>query len=358
MIVAAELPLGHITPSVYKTNFKHFHDGALMFWGDEDYLKELELYKLRRLVDTDTMEFNYAKLDFSREATMDDLKYEVSAISLMGGVRLIEVRGLDILSLKAEAEKKLLAALDSLGNDIILVLYFSAWECALDKKTKNRKIISQLEERVSIVEFPFQPLRTILNLFLKKSKNDGVYFSEKAIRQMVQQVGSSLLQLRLEYDKLLMFARYQGKPDITLDDVDRICTVHTSYALSNLSDALLNGERDQVMTIFTQLVKDKTEATMIISSLSRTYSMMIAVVSAEYRGVNQNKIAATLGSFDWLVSKYSRWAKRFSPAMLRKSLDACIEADAKVKSSSHDPYLICEQLLYVLLERRETVDTR
>ncbi|HAZ19139.1 MAG TPA: hypothetical protein DCY75_03075, partial [Clostridiales bacterium] len=111
LIVAAELPLGHITPSVYKTNFKHFHDGALMFWGDEDYLKELELYKLRRLVDTDTMEFNYAKLDFSREATMDDLKYEVSAISLMGGVRLIEVRGLDILSLKAEAEKKLLAAL-------------------------------------------------------------------------------------------------------------------------------------------------------------------------------------------------------------------------------------------------------
>ncbi len=349
--MASVFSLGHVTLSAYRSLAKTLKSGVLLFWGAEDYMKQLELSALRARLDPDTLEFNHIKLDFARDATLEELQYEVSAFSMMGGCRLIEVRGLDILSLRADDEKKLLAALDSMDDDTIVVLYFPPWELELNKKNKTKKIIRSLEECAAIVEFPLQTNQTIIKLFTKKALSEGMVFPESAIEQMIQQVGSSLLLLRLEYDKLAMYARHNQRREITIEDVKTVCSANPAFNLNQLPDAVCWGDRHQAITVFRQLVAEKTEPTIIVATLSRAIATMIATLSGEHRGYNRKEIATTLGSFDWLIGKYSGYVKRFTPAQLSTYLAACVEADTRIKSSGIDPYLVCEQLLYTLTGR-------
>lgn len=349
--MASIFSTGHITLSSYKTQVKNMTSGVILFWGDEDYLKQLQLQQLRDRIDPTSLEFNDIKLDFSRDATFETLSYEITALSMIGGQRLIEVRGLDLLSLRADDEKKLLTALDSIGDDTIVLLYFSAWELDLNKKNKQKKIIRALEETALIVEFPLQTLPTIQKLFAKKASGEGIAFSDETIAAMVDQVGSSLLLLRFEYDKLAMFVRHEDRSEITVEDVRRICITNVSFSLNQLPEAVFAGNRQQVMTIFHRLCAEKTEPTVIVATLSRAFATMIATVSGEHRGYSRRDIAQTVGSFDWLITKYAGYARRYSPARLTAHLRACVDADTRIKSSGLDAYLICEQLLYTLTGR-------
>ena len=349
--MSALLTTGHIPLSAYRTQIKNVQSGILLFWGAEDYMKQLEVHALRDALDPDTLEFNHIKLDFSRNATFDDLQYEISAFSMMGGSRLIEVRGIDLLSLRADDEKKLLAALDSVTEDTKVVFYFSAWELEINKKNKTKKILRALEDCATIVEFPLQTPQTIVKLFTKKAIKDGFDFSESAIMQMIEQVGTSLLTLRLEYDKLTVYVKSQGRQDITADDVKDICITNSTFHLNQLPEAVFCGERQQAITILGQLISEKVEPVIILSTLSRAIGTMIATVSGEHRGYSRKEIAATLGTFDWLIGKYAGYARRFTPTQLSSHLHACMEADARIKSSLTDPYLVCEQLLYTLCGR-------
>jgi len=315
--------------------------GAYVFYGAEELLKHFYLEKLEKLIEKEgAAEFNLARLDFSRTATLDTLEEEMGILPMMAPHRLIICRGLDLLHLSEKNLQRLIALCRGTSSDQILVIFLSAEEMIADKAIASKKAVKLLSEAANFVGFPLQEEKTLLSWSAKILAADHLSASQSALKTLFLLTGGKMSTIRLELEKLAMYAISQGRDTILPEDITLIVEGNPEYAFYQLTDAVLAGSFASTEKIIDSLKKQDAEPTVIIAALSRMFVNCLICTS----GAEMAEALRAAGMQDWQFRNLSRACHGKKRSSFETALALCLDCDKRIKGVRSDAFLVCETL--------------
>ncbi|MBE6713482.1 MAG: DNA polymerase III subunit delta [Ruminococcaceae bacterium] len=340
--MAAQTALG-ISVSQLKARLRDNPIGAFAFYGPEELLKQFYLQKFIALIEKEgTADFNIARLDFTRDHTMDDLLGEAEILPFCGEKRLVICRGLSPAKISDSDGKRFAELLKSFPSYLILVIYTNHEEFGSDKKELKKKSVLNLSENLTFVNFCLQDERVLLPWAKKILAADSLTASDRALRTLFRLAGSRMQIIRSELEKLSAYANAKKKSEVTEEDVLLFAEDTTEFATYNLCDAVLEGAVNAVEKILTNLKKQDVHPVMIAGALATmlTGAMLVAEGAS---AADCQKAAKVL---PWQYDKYRRSLYGKKKENVEKALFLCLELDGKLKGARSDIWIVTE--IYVL----------
>ncbi len=335
--------LSGISVSQLKVRLRDNPIGAFAFYGPEELLKHFYLEKFVSLIEKEGGgDFNVARLDFSRDHTVDDLLGEAEILPFGGEKRLVICRGLSPAKLSDSDTKKILAFLDSFPPYLILILYTGHEEFGEDKKDLKKKSVLALSEKMTFVSFPIQDERVLLPWAKKILATDGLSAQDRTLRTLFRLCQNKMQLIRSELEKLAAWAMSQKRTEVSEEDVLLFAQDNTEFAVYNLCDAILEGALGAAEKILCNLKRQDISPVLISASLSSTLTGAMLVAE----GASASDCAKCAKVLPWQFDKYRRSLYGKKKENIEKALHLCLELDGKLKGARSDIWVVTE--LYIL----------
>lgn len=218
--------------------------------------------------------------------------------------------------------------------------------------SKNKAAFTALVKRAeklgAVCELNKLNQMTLEKYVAKWANENGKLISHINAAKIISNCGDDLNLLKNEVDKISAYAKGE---EITLEDIEKLCTVNLESKIFALSDAVLNTNSDKAFAVLDQLFYQHEEPVMMLYVLSAAYIDAYRIRVADECGVLKDTVAK---DFDYknrafTLANARKATSRVSTQALRKSLCALIEADEKLKSTSVNQRLLTEQLIARLL---------
>ncbi|MEG1997867.1 MAG: DNA polymerase III subunit delta, partial [Clostridiales bacterium] len=195
---------------------------------------------------------------------------------------------------------------------------------------KRRKLVQNIAKSGRVVEFPL----------LKEEKRDkwladywqkhGKTADRAAIEYTTVNCGGGLGQLKLEADKLLLYAADQ--PCITAEMAKDAVSPSALSGVFQLTDAAASRQAGEACRVYRQLLQGGESEQMLLAMLSNQYRHILAVQDMAQRGENSKTAAKILSIHPYVAEKCALAARRFSRRQLIKALDLLLAADIAQKT--------------------------
>lgn len=247
--------------------------------------------------------------------------------SLFSDKRLVVIRG---LSENKSLWERLPDWLPRVSDDISLVLV----EAKPDKRTISYKT---LKAQAEIHEYEAWGERDIAQAeawVMHAAKEQASNVTREVARRLVQRVGLDKWQLASAIDKLSLL------DDITVEAVDSLIEANPSENIFELLEAALNGDRQRVADIVRTL--ELTEDPYMLFALLSSQVFQLAAVTFAGKDDQPNKDFAI---HPFVASKLKRHAGRLGRAGVEKVLKTFAQADADMKISKAEPWILIEKTL-------------
>ena len=256
--------------------------GAYIFYGEESYLRESYLGKLREaLVPPGFETFNYHALE-GRDLTAESLTEMAEAMPMMAERTLLVVTDWDLFKLGEDQRTKLTALLEDLPPYCCLVFVYDTLEYKPNRTQK--KLCKALDACVEAVEFRAASSTDLLPWIARRFRALGKDIDRQTAEYLVFTCGGLMTGLLPEIEKIAAYAK--GKT-VTRADVDAVADPVLSAEVFKLSDAVLQGRYDEAASILGDLLKMQTEPIMILAALGgqlrRIWSARLALDSGRDR---------------------------------------------------------------------------
>ena len=261
------------------------------------------------------------------ELTLKQLPDLLMGMTLFSEARLVIIKR---LSLNKDIWQRLPDWLPRLSDDVDLVLV----EEKLDKRTATYKL---LKENAVITEYTAWTERDTAKAeswLLAEAEQAGVKLDKKLARHVVARVGADQWQLAAALETLRFADTLDQK---TIDD---LVEANPAENVFNLFEAALKSDAPAVhrMVATLELTQDPYQLFGLLSA----QVFQLAVLHSAQAGDNPAK---EFGMHPFVVSKMSSYAKKLSTKQLRTIVKAFASADADMKRSRGEPWLLIERAL-------------
>jgi DNA polymerase III delta subunit len=237
--------------------------GIYFFYGDEDYLIDIELKKAKSKLDENFLAMNFAEYTYNERDSKNGIKFsELIPVLLtrpmMFGKMIIVINCTNLLSATLEDKqiKEFESALSTNTDDVDI--YFVAKYSNDDKKKKpdsRRKIFKllskyQTKEFMTLPTYKTKELTDWINIF---AKQHGLTIPQDVALTMIESIGNNLRQFDTEISKLELIA-YPEKT-ITKDMIKQICI--SNEDLFNLTDFIIANKKSEALLEMRKLLVNK-----------------------------------------------------------------------------------------------------
>lgn len=339
-----------INEAEYKSMSRLGRGGVYVFFGEEDYLIAHYRDKLREPYLTDAaLSFDYIRVPYS---TPEDAELIVStamspSMMSLSGKKLIEVNVENFDTLPADARENLFSALEAAAeydDSIVAVPIFSGtfdYGILPKRPSANAKKLFTLKG-VNAVYFPESTPAQLRRWIERHFERAGLTCDYEVSDRMLFVSGRKMTVLAEEIKKVIAYTKARGEVRVTLADVSAVCSAADKYDAFELSDAILNCRREDALTALRAEQKRRTEPVILLGSIMKTVSEMLAVKMMMKKGVGAAEISSSLGIHEYKIKLIMRSVEMRDISEIEYAVEACAEADAKLKSS---------RLGYIALER-------
>lgn len=321
---------------------------AFLLFGEEDYLKSYTVKSTRERICADPAfaVFNDITLD-ALDFTADKLLDAMTPPPMMADERLILLRGLDFTAMKQaelEALCEALALLPEYDYNTVLIHVASGLidEGYLPKRPST--VLKKLSEVLTLVRFEASTDSRLAAWAGKHFAHLGVSVTPADCAFLISHAGKSMYLLANEIEKVAYYVLSKGRNTATAEDI-RLVTVPAmdtdAFALSN---AILAGRSADALNALAVLKFERTEPTVIMGEISKTFCDMQCVRTYLDAGKSVGEIAKILKLHEYKTGLLAKAAGRIDPARLQRAIALCTKADAAIKSSSGD-YAPIEKLI-------------
>jgi len=324
--------------------------GGYLFWGEEEYLKNYYREALKKKIrDTGMAEFNLVSVEFERGATLSDISDSIDTPPVMSPYKLIEVTGLDILSLKKDEEKTLVGILERRAEDTVVIFNFYFDELDLSsKKIRERKIVKDLSEHLFTVEFPRQKREKLVSWTDRIFTSESLHISDVNIGRMIDLCDYSMTRLKSESDKLVCRAKMEGVYEIPSDWVSLMVKPSAENEIYDLSDAIAFRDKLRAGDVLENILSQNFDSVEVLSVIIKTVVTLATILSAVEKGKRPEPASVGL-VWDWQLEKYNKCLQSRTMKGLEKSIKACVECDRAIKGESTNKTLALSLLVATLL---------
>ena len=337
-----EQTLPGLLPAALKERLKTAPGGAYVFYGPEELLKTFYLEKFTSLIEDEGMAaFNLVRLDFSAEATWEDVEREVNTMPAMAPHRLILCRSVPLNEMTVKEAEALEKAFPSFPEDVILILYQEEGELKAEKKTLNKKPLQILQRIFTFCYFPLQPDRVLIPWAKKILARDGVSIEDAALAALIRLSEGKMAVMRGELDKIALYCAAKGMARADEKTVLLFARDNREFAIWNLCDAILDGASRAAEHYYRNLLRQKVHPLAINAAVSRHLTQCVYVLE----GAGDDEIKTLTGLDGWRLQNRRRALYGKSKATLEKAMALCARLDRKLKGDPVDGEILCEKTI-------------
>lgn len=322
--------------------------GGYLFFGEEDYLKAHSVRSAREAVcDEPSFEiFNDMRidaLDYSASALLDALM----PLPMMSERKIVTVNGLSLDSMKPSEIDDLCDVLSTLPEYDYNVLIISVPSGALDEGNLPKRpsaLLTRLSKYLTPVRFEAVTPARLVAWLGKHFEHNGVSAAPAVCSFMIDYCGASMYTLAAETDKLAYYVLWNGRREVTAEDIKLVCCAEISADTFALANSILDGKYDAALDALAVMKFRRVEPVIILSEVSRVICDLVAVKSMAGDGRSQSEISLALKMNEYKVKMYLSGAANKSEDKLKRALALCAEADAALKLSPQG-YIAIERLI-------------
>ena len=338
-----------------------------VFLGNEAFLYgRARAGVLEALVPAELRQFCLHDLDLAETSIFEALDLAQSP-SLMAPFQVIFLRNLKVLFGRGAKKEEFAAIADYFRRpNSQALLLFVADHLSLPadlrrmdfaEKEKAEKIRESFGDVCGVVELQRVTGEDAMVWSQGEASRQGMRFGEDAARELVEAVGSDMLTVASEMEKLQLEAGARGAAEITVRDVETMVPSAKQRSLYELTDAISSKEPARALALLGGLLNasDGEDAAIgHVFSLARTYRQMILLNERQVK--DQRAMWQVLWpgmrvaphAADALIAQARRYKNR---SELTAGLRAIAKADLELRSSPPDKRLVLERLVLRLAGR-------
>ena len=155
--------------------------------------------------------------------------------------------------------------------------------------------------------------------------------------------------MQLLYNELEKLISYVGDaPEITIDDIDAVCTKSLDVKIFDLMKQISRGDARAACDIYAGLIGMKESPLMVLSMIARQFRFLLQCGAMAATGAQQKDIASKLSLHPFAVKEFISDSKNFKQKDMIAALEDCLETDFAIKSG-HMQDVTAVELLIVKL---------
>jgi len=297
---------------------------ALVYGPDAGLVQERAEKLLKSVVPDIADPFNVS--DLSEAVLTNDparLADEAAAISMMGGRRVVRVRGAgnDVAELFE-------SFLDDPKGDALVVI--EAGDLA--KTAALRKLFDGHPTAAAIQCYP-DTARDLYDLIRDALRAEGLSIAPDALEDAVSRLGSDRGVTRREIDKLLLYMH--GHKQVTLDDVRSVMGDQAEARTESVCDAAASGDLAKLDRELERLWASDTQSAQVIRSAMGHFQRLVQARESAIRGESLDNVLKRLRPplhFS-RTTAFKNQAQRWSTDRLGEALDMLLEAEALTRTT-------------------------
>ncbi|MBU5450392.1 DNA polymerase III subunit delta [Acetivibrio sp. MSJd-27] len=316
-------------------------DPVYLFYGNEDYVKEVYVERIKEIVlQNDMMEMNFHPI--KENITKEELTELIDSVPMMCDRKLIYLNGLGIVKsgLKQEIKDTVMDILADIPPYAVIIIK----EDTIDKRQKA--LLKQIEKKGVIVEFPYLSENDMITFVNREVGKYGKKIKKEDIEYLIYLCDTSINAILREVEKL---CNYVGDAQIiTREDIDKMVKKSIETRIFELSDAMVSKNKTLAYQILSELklFKFQYPAATLLSLIARhmigIYNMKInsdVYATSEKMKYLDGKVPP------FVVNKYIKQGANLSADSLKSFIKEISKLDIQTKSSGLDGYLAVEKLI-------------
>ncbi|MEG0894618.1 MAG: DNA polymerase III subunit delta [Oscillospiraceae bacterium] len=265
------------------------------------------------------------------------------------GTKILYVKGIDVEKLTEEDKKSIEEIIAVTNNESIFIL--TAKDVDLKKSAKTKKFIEKMEKQnVMVCNFALKDRPTIKRTLCAKAKKHNLVLEMDTADYLIEKKGMLLSELLNELDKLIDFAKGNGKEEITKKDIDLLVIPCLDSTAFDLSKSILANKYDRAIILLNELILQKIEPLAILGALNLSFiDIYRAKVALEKKKSMDNVISDFKYAKNRQFAVKNAFNQRSSLKSIRNCINALMDADIKLKSTKNNPNIVLEQMIYTMM---------
>ena len=310
---------------------------AFLFFGpDAGLVRERAETLMKTVVDDLNDAFRVADLDDSKLASDPArLSDEAAAISMLGGRRVVRVRG------AGNSLAKLFESfLDEPSGDALIVVEGGD----LAKGTGLRKLFEEADNAAAIACYP-DSARDLFDVVRSGLKMEGLSIAPDALEDAVSRLGSDRGVTRRELEKLALYAH--GQKSVSLEDVRATLGDEAEARVEEAIDAAGNGDVAKLDLALERLWIAGTSPIQVVRQAMSHFQRLLLVGVESKRGESIDGAMRKLRPPVHFAraAAFKNQAQRWSEPNLLEVLDQLLDTEALCKTTAVPAEAACGRAL-------------
>ena len=195
---------------------------------------------------------------------------------------------------------------------------------------KRGKLYKAVKAKGRVAELGRQDEKTLLYWIAANVKREGKQIRESTARYLIARAGDDMENLSHELEKL--FAYTLGRAEITVSDIEDICTVQITNRIFDMVEAVALRKQKKALDYYYDLLALKEPPMRILYLLSRQFKLLLHVKDLQKKGYDKAAVAKTAGLHPFAAGKYMQQCRNFSEDELRSIMEDAADTEELVKT--------------------------
>ncbi len=304
---------------------------VFLFWGQEEYLMEQEIKKLKnQLLDAAFVAMAYKVFDNPLFNNLIDI---LQTPPLMFG-NTLSIISMDKylignqLSFDDKQVEIIESALKNLSDKVNIIFVCKVPRDENKKPDSRKKLFKILSKYSQVREFAQYKTyqKELPPVIAKMAKDKDLTINSANISLLIEQIGSNLTLIDSELEKLKI-AIHPNKT-VDSDSLKKYCT--SSEDVFILADLIIQGKKDEVMKQY-NLLTEKRHPLEVFSVLQSSFQRFIIIKNYEKK-LNNKELALKLKLHEFIVMKTQEKLRKTSLDRLIQIRENLTDAEYKLKS--------------------------
>lgn len=309
-----------------------------VFRGEERYLLEDAIARLRAMIPEETRDFNHRRLE-GRTLGIDDLQEAVDALPVFAERTLTEIWDYDFGKMGEDARKDFLRILSDIPDYTTVVFVFDTVEYKLDGRVKAN---AELKKLFTEVEFTVQSDYDLARWLSRNFAAGGKKLDRDAASRLIGMTGGLMTAMKTEVEKLLS---YVSGDTVTTRDVEAVVTPTPEAAVWELTDALLSRKKDLAMEKLGELIMmDETPHRILFSVTQKLRQLLTAKICLQNRVDIKEYMKLADLRFEFQARALFDAARRTDPDRCAHMVEMSADTALRLNSTSGDDRALLTEL--------------
>lgn len=303
--------------------------GIYVFYGEEKYLQQEYLRKIKKIFGELSLGINYILLD---ENNIDTLISDIETPAFGYEKKLIIIRDSNLFKkdckspMKEKFKKYVSENMDIINEAVVIVF--------IEETVHKMDLYKTVEKNAVIIETKELKPIEIKNRLKRICAMYKVQISDQNLNYLIETAGTSMQDLINEIRKLIEYAGENG--EIQKEDIDKLTIKEIQAIIFDLTDYLGTKNTEKSLEVLNNLIYNKEPLQKIIITLYNHFRKIYLTKLALKERRDLVEVLSLKPNQVFLTTKYRKQAEYFKEKEILQILKELIDLDYKSKSGQID----------------------